>query len=98
MSGLLTKLRETVGRKLGSLIVGPILSSLIMAVNALLPPAAQLTADQVANVVQWIIGTVVIFIAAQGTVDAVKANKPPVIPVPLMAPVPQDQQTPPTFG
>lgn len=76
MDKILTYLRETVGRKLASVILGPILISMISAVNALLPASVQWTADQVTTIATWILGTVVAFITAQGWVDKKKAEQP----------------------
>jgi len=101
MNARLTKLRETIGRKLASLIIGPILAAMLAAVNAMLPESVQWTGEQMAEIVQWIIATVLAFITAQGWVDKTKAANPPAAPTPaepvapaVVQPVPEPTNSP----
>lgn len=76
------KIKQFIGRKLAAVILGPILTAALVTGNALLPEGARLTNDQVTKIVEWILGTVVAFIAAQGAHDATKGSssagtKPP---------------------
>jgi hypothetical protein len=71
---LLEKVRGTVGRKLMALILTPILTSALVALNAALPAGNQLSPEQITNVVEYIIALAGTFIFAQGTVDALKAK------------------------
>ena len=90
MGAWLAGIRNTVGRKLSSLILGPILIGILMAINAVLPADSQLTPEQVKSVAEWIISTVLGFIAVQGTVDmtkAIKSQKPTTTP-----PIPSDTE------
>ena len=71
---MIDKLKTFVGRKLASVILGPVLTALLVAGNAFLPETARLSNDQVTEIVTWILGTIVAFIAAQGAHDVKKGS------------------------
>jgi hypothetical protein len=67
-------LRTVVGRKLIALILTPVLSGLLIALNAFLPEGAKLSPEQITHIIEWIIGLAASFIVAQGAADAVHGS------------------------
>lgn len=73
-------IRTELGRKIVSVILGPILSSMFAVINSFLPEAARLTPDQVKGVIDFIMGSIIAVVVAQGYADA--KNGSPGRPVP----------------
>ncbi len=67
-------LRTVVGRKLIALILTPVLSGLLIALNAILPEGAKLTPEQITQIIEYFIGLVALVIAAQGAADTVHGS------------------------
>lgn len=63
-------IRKVVGRKLISVILTPILTALLVALNSLLPDGARLAPEQMTQIVEYIIGLVAAFVVTQGIADA----------------------------
>lgn len=70
----MNKIISSVGRKLASVIIGPILTAALIAGNAILPEGARLSGDQITTVVEWLLGTILAFLATQGAHDVVKGS------------------------
>lgn len=71
---MLVYIRQVVGRKLIGLILTPLLSALLIAVNAYLPAGAQLTPENITHIITWIIGLAAVCIGAQGASDVVNGS------------------------
>ena len=84
------KLKIVIGRKLGSIILGPLLIAGLAIINSFLPESARWSPEQLKTIAEGIIGAIIAFLAAQGTHDVVKgsasAGTIPVPPLPLSIP------------
>lgn len=95
---MLALLRSTIGRKLIALFITPILTGILVAVNAVLPEGSRFTPEQMKEIVTYMIGLIAGFIAMQGTVDTVNAVKmpKPVVPIAptnvIASPIPDDMK------
>ncbi len=93
---MLALLRSTIGRKLMALFITPILTGILVAVNAVLPEGSRFTPEQMKEIVTYLIGLIAGFIAMQGTVDVVAAGKKPAAPIAptnvIDAPLPDDMK------
>jgi hypothetical protein len=63
------KLRSLIGRKLLSVILTPILTAGLIAVNAMIPEGSRLAPADMTKIVEYIIGLVAAFVVTQGAAD-----------------------------
>lgn len=90
------------GRKAIQAILGPAISGLLMTLNAVLPEGVRFTPEQMANIVEWIIGSFTALVAGQSIHDAVKGSSTagtvkPSVPAAPALPASDSIGTP-TFG
>lgn len=67
-------IKTTLGRKLIGFILTPILSAILISINAVLPEGARLTPEQMTNIIQYIIALAGTTIVGQSAADVVNGS------------------------
>lgn len=71
---MFTWIRTTIGRKLASLIITPLVIAAFTFLNQFLPAGAQFTPEQMSAIINRILEALMVFIAAQGVADTVNGS------------------------